>query len=96
MHWLKYAKLIEKDRLINMHGTTVDYELRSINMTMTMKLFLFPLKHLHIHIYNDKQWKYGKVKKSWLSHFLHQYITAALNQFIQSIICKYEYLKKYK
>ena len=26
-----------------------------------------------------------------LSQFLHQYITAALNQFIQSIISKYEY-----
>ena len=27
--------------------------------------------------------------------FLHQYITAALNQFIQSIISKYEYFKQY-
>ena len=33
-----------------------------------MKLFLFPLKHSYIHC---KQWKYGKVKKSWsyISHF---------------------------
>ena len=35
---------------------------------------------------HDKQWKYRKVKKSWTFPFLHQYITAALNQFIQSII----------
>ena len=47
-----------------------------MTMTMTMKLFLFPLKHLHIHIYNDKQWKYGKVKKSWtyISDFPISYI----------------------
>ena len=35
---------------------------------------------------HDKQWKYRKVKKSWAFPFLYQYITAALNQFIQSII----------
>ena len=36
----------------------------------------------------------GNMEKSrshGLSQFLHQYITAALNQFIQSIISKYEY-----
>ena len=42
------------------------------------------------------KWKYGKVKKSWTYIYLtfpclHQYITAALNQLIESIISKYEY-----
>ena len=38
-------------------------------------------------------WKSQEVTDLYicLSQFLHQYITAALNQFIQSIISKYEY-----
>ena len=41
-------------------------------------------------------WKSQEVMDLYisLSHFLHQFITAALNQFIKSIICKYEYFLK--
>ena len=58
------AKLMKEGKVFQ-RGTTGRNLLIRFIMTMTMKLFLFPLKHLHIHIYNDKQWKYGKVKKSW-------------------------------
>ena len=40
-------------------------------------------------------WKSQEVMDLYirLSHFLHQYISAALNQFLQSIISKYEYFQ---
>ena len=64
-------------------------------MTMTMKLFLFALKHLHIHIYMTYNGNMEKSRSHRLIYLtfpvLHQYITAALNQLIESSISKYEY-----